>query len=57
MTPFPQRPLLLGLSSCLPLMACDDRIHNICANHQNLCVDRLVATLVQQFKCGVYRPL
>ena len=40
MTPFSLRPLLLGLSCCLTLMACDgDRTHDICAHHQQLCVD------------------
>ncbi|MGY3941764.1 DUF2989 domain-containing protein [Aeromonas tecta] len=40
MTPYSLRPLLLGSACCLTLMACDDdRIHNICANHQSLCVD------------------
>ncbi|WP_447831587.1 DUF2989 domain-containing protein [Aeromonas salmonicida] len=40
MTPFPLRSVLLGLSCGLTLMACnDDRIHNICANHPELCQD------------------
>ena len=40
MTPFPLRSVLLGLSCGLTLIACnDDRIHNICANHPELCQD------------------
>lgn len=40
MTISPLRPSLLALSCVLTLAACDDdKIHNICANHPQLCAD------------------